>query len=52
MGVRSEEEAQYLLVLVDDRSRYTLAYFLKNKSEALACFKDWIVELSHSPNAR
>jgi transposase InsO family protein len=45
MGVRSEGGAHYLMVLVDDRSRYTWAYFLKNKSDALGCFKDWMVEV-------
>jgi hypothetical protein len=45
MGVRSEGGAQYLMVLVDDRSRYTWAYFLKNKSDALGVFKDWMVKV-------
>jgi hypothetical protein len=45
MGVRSEGRAQYLMVLVDDRSRFTWAYFLKNKSDALGCFKDWMVKV-------
>jgi hypothetical protein len=33
------------MVLVDDRSRYTWAYFLENKWVALGCFKDWMVKL-------
>jgi transposase InsO family protein len=45
MGVRSEGGAQNLIVLVDDRSRYTWAYFLKNKSDALVCFKYWIARV-------
>jgi hypothetical protein len=45
MGVRSEGDAQCLMVLVDDRSRYTWANFLKNKSDALGCFKDWMVKV-------
>lgn len=45
MGVRSEGGAQNLIVLVDDRSRYTCANFLKNKSDALVCLKDWIARV-------
>jgi len=32
-------------MLVDDHSRYTWAYFLTNKSEALACFTYWMDEI-------
>ena len=34
--------ALYMLVLVDDFSRYTWVYFLKLKSECLSIFRDWV----------
>lgn len=33
--------ALYMLVLVDDYTKYTWAYFLKLKSECLSYFRDW-----------
>ena len=33
------------MVPVDDRSRYTWAYFLENKSDSLGSFKDWMVKV-------
>jgi hypothetical protein len=40
-----KEEPQHLMVLVDDRSRYTWAYFLKINPEALGCTKDWMIKV-------
>lgn len=43
MGVPSEGGALYMMILVDDCSRFTWVQFLKRKSDALFSFKTWQV---------
>lgn len=54
MGVQSEGQARYMLVLVDDWSRYTWAYFIRHKSDVLSCFMRWLplVERSYQCQLR
>lgn len=42
MGVQSEGQARYMLVLMDDWSRYTWVYFVRHKSDAFSCFMRWL----------
>jgi hypothetical protein len=37
----SMSRAKYVLTFIDDWSRYTWVYFLKNKSEVFECFRDF-----------
>ncbi|EKD00935.1 hypothetical protein A1Q2_04808 [Trichosporon asahii var. asahii CBS 8904] len=41
IGTRSEGGARYMMLLIDDYTRYTWVYFLAKKSDALKCFKEW-----------
>jgi hypothetical protein len=43
MGVDGQKK--YMMVIVDDRTRYTWVYFLERKSDALECFKHWLVRV-------
>lgn len=43
IGTASRLGARYVLVLVDDYSRYTWVFFQKLKSDAHAIIKEWIV---------
>jgi len=43
MGVDGQKK--YMMVIVDDRTRYTWVYFLERKSDALECFKQWLVRV-------
>lgn len=45
MGVDSLGGARYVMVLVDDHSRYTWVYFLRAKSDASRFFKDWLIKV-------
>ena len=42
MGVQSEGQARYMLVLMDDWSRYTWVYLVRHKSDAFSCFMRWL----------
>ncbi|ODN75344.1 hypothetical protein L202_06520 [Cryptococcus amylolentus CBS 6039] len=54
MGVASAAGEKYLLVLADDHTRWTWGYVSKKKSDALACFQEWLpfVERQHAHRAR
>ena len=45
IGVDSIGGSRYMMVLVDDRSRYTWVYFLRNKSDAPNYFKEWLTRI-------
>ncbi len=42
MHVTSDGGAKYMLTFIDDHSRMTVTYFLKNKSEVLGKFKEYL----------
>ncbi len=48
MGVDSIGGARYVMVLVDDHSRYTWVYFLRAKSDATKFFKDWLIKVERT----
>lgn len=52
MEVRSIGGSRYFLLFLDDYSRMTFVYFLKNKSEALSCFKDFKAKAENQTNKR
>ena len=54
MSNKSLSGAEYLLTFIDDKTRYCWAYFLKNKSEVEAKFKEWktMVELQHAKRVK
>lgn len=43
MGTRSVGGAEYMMVLIDDYSRYTWVFPLARKSDVLDVFKEWLV---------
>jgi len=43
MGIDGQKK--YMMVIVDNRTRYTWVYFLERKSDALECFKHWLVRV-------
>ena len=45
MGVKSIGGPQYVMVIVDDHSRYTWGYFLRAKSDAPRFFKEWLTKI-------
>jgi len=45
MGVDSIGGARYVMVLLDDHSRYPWVYFLRAKSDATKFFKDWLIKV-------
>ena len=48
----SKRGAQYFMSFIDDYSRKTWVYFLKNKSEAFAKFKIWKVEVKNQTDRK
>jgi hypothetical protein len=38
-------QKKYMMVIVDDRTRYIWVYFLERKSDAFECFKQWLVRV-------
>ena len=42
MQITSDGGAKYILTFIDDKSRYTVVYFLEKKSEVLSKFKQYI----------
>ena len=42
MQITSDGGANYVLTFIDDKSRITVVYFLKNKPEVLSNFKEYI----------
>ena len=50
MLVESLGGAKYMMVLVDDSTRYLWAYFLRRKSDAISMFKDWRVHVERQIN--
>jgi hypothetical protein len=42
MQLESAGRKKYFLTFIDDASRYTTVYFLREKSEALECFKQYV----------
>ncbi len=42
MRISSQSGSRYFITFIDDFSRYISTYFLKNKSEALRAFKDFV----------
>jgi hypothetical protein len=45
MGVCSEGGASYMMLLIDDYSRYTWVFALKQKSQVSATFENWLVKV-------
>ena len=45
MSSESVNDASYMMLIIDDFSRYTWAFFLKSKDLAFPSFKDWRVEV-------
>ena len=44
--------SKYFMLFVDDYSRMTFIYFLKNKSEALTCFKEFKAKVENQMNKK
>ena len=49
MQVKSMGGSRYMITFTDDYSRYTVAYFIKSKDEALTKFKEFV---SHAENQK
>ena len=47
MGQKSLGGAEYFLMLLDDKTRYTWVYPLKTKDQAFDCFKKWQAEVEN-----
>ena len=45
MSTESLNGASYMMLIIDDFSRYIWASFLKSKDQAFTSFKDWRVEV-------
>lgn len=44
--------SRYFIIFVDDYSRMTYIYFMKNKSEAFQCFKDYTAKVENKLNKK
>lgn len=52
MEVSSIGGAKYFLLFIDDYSRMIFVYFLRNKSDALACFKEFKAKVENQTNKK
>jgi transposase InsO family protein len=43
MNVRARHGGRYFIIFIDDYTRYGYVYLISHKSEALACFKKFII---------
>ena len=42
LPIKSLGGSSFILVVVDDYSRYTCTYFMRNKTEVFKCFIDYV----------
>ena len=46
-GILTGWENRYIITFIDDFSKYTTIYFLKNKSDAFEKFQDFLKEVEN-----